>query len=259
MAFPNYSVTTDHVNGNTANATNVNGNFADVEDVVNGVIDKAVGAPTAYGMSPIGSIVAWHKTLRSISSDNADTNTVDKLVDSGATFSTDGVVAGMIIHNTTDDTFGIVSAVDSETSITIKADSNGNSAVTDVFPLGTEAYNIYATPELPDNWLECDGQTVSDADSPYNGAAVPNLNGSTDATKLFLRGSTVGTGTTGGTSTHTHTLAETSTGAANLEVPGADFVDVSGSSADTHIKTDSVQTGTHIPEYMEMVWIIRIK
>ena len=32
MAFPNFSVTTNHVNGTTANATNVNGNFADVED-----------------------------------------------------------------------------------------------------------------------------------------------------------------------------------------------------------------------------------
>lgn len=29
---------------------------------------------------------------------------------------------------------------------------------------------------LPDGWLECNGQTISDAASPMNGQAVPNLN-----------------------------------------------------------------------------------
>tara|TARA_Y100000310_G_scaffold324870_1_gene387387 strand:+ start:8158 stop:8934 length:777 start_codon:yes stop_codon:yes gene_type:complete len=258
MAFPNFSVTTNHVNGTTANATNVNGNFADVEDVVNGVVDGAVGSPAAYGMAPIGSIVAWHKTLRSISSGNADTNTVDKLVDSGATFSTDGVVAGMIIHNTTDDTFGIVSAVDSETSITIKADSNGDSAVTDVFPLGTEAYNIYATPELPDNWLEMNGQAVSDADSPFNGVNLQDLNGNSNSTKKFLRGSSIGSGTESGSSSHTHTMANSSSGAESAI--STDWVSFNGGTGVTNkLKTDSVQPTTTTPVHMDIVWIIRIK
>ena len=30
---------------------------------------------------------------------------------------------------------------------------------------------------LPDNFVECNGQTISDADSPYDGVALPNLNG----------------------------------------------------------------------------------
>jgi len=42
------------------------------------------------------------------------------------------------------------------------------------------------TPALPTNWVECNGQTISDADSPYNGQAVPNLN----STGRFLHGGT---------------------------------------------------------------------
>lgn len=33
------------------------------------------------------------------------------------------------------------------------------------------------TPSLPDGWVECNGQTLSDSDSPYNGDTIPDLNG----------------------------------------------------------------------------------
>jgi len=33
------------------------------------------------------------------------------------------------------------------------------------------------TPALPDGWVECNGQTLSDGDSPYDGQVIPNLNG----------------------------------------------------------------------------------
>lgn len=52
------------------------------------------------------------------------------------------------------------------------------------------------TPALPTGWAECNGQTLSLAGSPYNGATLPNLNGaltadSGTATKgRFLRGHT---------------------------------------------------------------------
>ena len=32
------------------------------------------------------------------------------------------------------------------------------------------------TPSLPDGWVECKGQTLSDATSPYNGQVIPDLN-----------------------------------------------------------------------------------
>lgn len=37
--------------------------------------------------------------------------------------------------------------------------------------------NLHTTaPALPDNWKECNGQVVSDSQSPFNGKTLPNLN-----------------------------------------------------------------------------------
>ena len=33
------------------------------------------------------------------------------------------------------------------------------------------------TPELPDNWVECNGQTLDDPESPYHEQVIPNING----------------------------------------------------------------------------------
>jgi len=57
-----------------------------------------------------------------LTSDTADGTTADKLVDSGATFSTDGVTAGDWVKNTTDGTFTQVAAVDSETQLSLDDD-----------------------------------------------------------------------------------------------------------------------------------------
>jgi len=40
------------------------------------------------------------------------------------------------------------------------------------------------TPALPEGWAECNGQTLNDPKSPYDGATLPNLNGE----RRFLRG-----------------------------------------------------------------------
>ncbi|NQX98375.1 MAG: hypothetical protein HRT73_10930, partial [Flavobacteriales bacterium] len=56
--------------------------------------------------------------------------------------------------------------------------------------------NMAGVPGLPAGWYECNGQTVTDAASPMNGSAVPNLNNATtsesgDASRgRFLRGNT---------------------------------------------------------------------
>lgn len=44
--------------------------------------------------------------------------------------------------------------------------------------------NIGGAGTIPAGWLECNGQTVLDANSPLNGTALPDLNGGT----YFLRG-----------------------------------------------------------------------
>src|SRR5205814_3327315 len=57
------------------------------------------------------------------------------------------------------------------------------------------------TPALPCQFVECNGQTLSDAASAYNGQVIPNLN----SNNKFLRGNTT-SGGTGGATTHTHTV-----------------------------------------------------
>ena len=50
------------------------------------------------------------------------TDTTNKIIDSSATFLTNEVEAGMRIKNTTDNTYGYVVSVDSETQLTMDAD-----------------------------------------------------------------------------------------------------------------------------------------
>jgi hypothetical protein len=59
-----------------------------------------------------------------------------------------------------------------------------------------------SVPSLPPNFVECNGQTVSDASSPLNGQTLRNLNGSNQ----FLRGNTT-SGGTGGSASHVHLYA----------------------------------------------------
>lgn len=47
------------------------------------------------------------------------------------------------------------------------------------------------TPSLPANWIECNGQAISDAESPFNGETAPDLNTAPEsyhAQGRFLRG-----------------------------------------------------------------------
>lgn len=94
--------------------------------------------------------------------------------------------------------------------------------------------------DLPSGWVECNGQTLDDAESPLNGQTIPPMNGTNDDNKRFLRGATA-SGGTGGSSSHGH-------GTRTVEgwvEHGAASVYNSGSS--------------HIPPYYEVVWIMRVK
>lgn len=102
------------------------------------------------------------------------------------------------------------------------------------------------TPTLPDEYVECNGQVLSDADSPYNGQAVPNLNGANSGTQRFLRGATI-SGGIGGSEEHRHTFLATShrftPGSVPYYVPRSDY-------------TYYVST---LPSYYEVVNVLRIK
>lgn len=64
--------------------------------------------------------------------------------------------------------------------------------------------SLTGTPQtLPWGWVECNGQTISDAESPLNGQVVPNINGD----GRFLRGSNVSGNTQANQfASHSHAL-----------------------------------------------------
>jgi hypothetical protein len=97
-------------------------------------------------------------------------------------------------------------------------------------------------------WKECDGSVLSDVESPLNGQTLPNLNGSTDATKKFLRGSTT-SGTVGSDTTHAHSI-------------GQSVSTIYNPMSDANLTYDSASgTGAagNVPPYYEVVMLIKVK
>ena len=96
-------------------------------------------------------------------------------------------------------------------------------------------------PSLPDGWIECNGQAISDAASPLNGETAPDLNASA-GTARFLRGGTESSAE-GGTETHTHAMT------------GSGEVDAE----DTRVYSATTTAASTLPSYHTVVWIMRIK
>lgn len=110
------------------------------------------------------------------------------------------------------------------------------------------AKSLTGVPALPAGWVECNGQTLSDPQSPLNGQVIPNLNGASGGTQRFLRGSTT-SGTTGGSETHYHTVPACSHG---------NMVSGSGNEEGVHANQTTNNIST-LPSYYEIVWIMKIK
>jgi len=83
--------------------------------------------------------------IKLYSSSTTDGTTANKLVDSGASFTTDGTKAGMVVFNTTDSTKAIITAVDSDTVLSVSLD---------VFATG-EDYEV-GEADFPDGARTCD-------------------------------------------------------------------------------------------------------
>jgi len=144
-------------------------------------------------------------------------------------------------------------------------------------PIGTiNAFHksLTGTPALPWGWAECNGQTLIDSESPYNGTALPNLNASftteagvASAAGRFLRGDA-----TSGTevSDKTNTIGQFRRNGANSNNDGPVPVPLDGSfnpqpvgfrgGNDGNGRLELANRGveTH-PGYMTVVWIIRVK
>ena len=123
------------------------------------------------------------------------------------------------------------------------------------------------TPALPTGWVECDGQTLSDAGSVYNGQVIPNLNASGGGAQRFLRGATA-SGGTGGEDTHALSVAELAAHSHTFNVYGvtnAGSYQAGAVLPNTLLaspSTSTVGSGTaheNRPPYYEVVWIMRVK
>jgi hypothetical protein len=109
------------------------------------------------------------------------------------------------------------------------------------------AKSLTGVPALPIGWVQCDGQTLSDAASPLNGQVIPNLNGQ----NRFLRGNAT-SGGTGGADSHNHGLAPLSSISADTNGDGTT------ANAITNENSATEMTST-LPPYYNVVWIIRVK
>jgi hypothetical protein len=129
---------------------------------------------------------------------------------------------------------------------------------------------------LPEGFVECNGQEITDEDSPFYRGAVPDLNG----TSRFLRGSSE-SGGTGGTASASHSHRwllggvdynhgptwSADGGVASIE--GMSGPNPNGSMYNWafywmygHQLTDKYTSAELIetqPPYMDVIWIIRIK
>jgi hypothetical protein len=108
------------------------------------------------------------------------------------------------------------------------------------------------TPSLGPNFLECNGQTVSDTESPFDGQTLPDLNGN----NRFLRPNST-SGGTGGNNNHNHTI---SGDLENVEFgAGEEFYSLQSGDSQGSSGSFNTSTSSNIPPYYDVVMIIRIK
>jgi hypothetical protein len=94
-------------------------------------------------------------------------------------------------------------------------------------------------PALPSNFVECNGQVLSDAASPLDGQTMPDIN---TGAQRFIRGGT-NSGTTGGIDSFGTALAD------NAGV----------GTAQNFVTTDFSPGAQPFPPYITAVYVIRVK
>jgi hypothetical protein len=121
--------------------------------------------------------------------------------------------------------------------------------------------SLPGVPALPANFVQCDGQVLSDASSPMNGQTIPNLNG----LGHFLRGAAV-SGTVQAQGTKRPTTPFTGTGTFTGNTTAGSIVNLSETTAGTpaalpgvNVTIDGGGDAETRPVNMSVVWIMRVK
>jgi hypothetical protein len=109
--------------------------------------------------------------------------------------------------------------------------------------------SLPGVPALPGTWAECNGQAISDPQSPLNGISLPDLNGAQGGVPVFLRGANA-SGGLGGTEMHSHGLPLNSNG--GLVPLGTD---VAVFPPGNYLSDPA----SSLPPYYEVVWVVRVK
>jgi len=114
--------------------------------------------------APTGRTILMQFSDTILDSGTADTDTLNKLVDSTQTDFSTTVSVGNVAHNTTDDTYGFVTDVESNTSLLLDGD---------VFPDGDETYEILVgwVPIISYGTMTVFVDNSAGEDSPNNGLA----------------------------------------------------------------------------------------
>ncbi len=107
---------------------------------------------------------------------------------------------------------------------------------------------------LHSSWIECTGGTVGNVKSPIYGKSVPNLNGD----NRFIRGNST-SNSMGGSAIHVHSFSVNTNGP-------SDFTDIDAqnpngtvaSAGHAHLIEGETDTVSHVPPYVDMVYIMRI-
>ena len=123
------------------------------------------------------------------------------------------------------------------------------------------AKDIPGVPSLSDNFVECNGQTLDDPESPLHGQVIPDLNGE----NRFLRGDST-SGGTGGKSTVTLTVSQIPSHSHDVYLwgsgGGGNFV---GQGTNPYVGTKPTattgggQSHENKPPFYNVVFIMRIK
>lgn len=88
------------------------------------------------------------------------------------------------------DLFSWTAAGDSDPAITVKpprklvADKYEGFGIVPIGFIGWWYKDLTGVPDLPDGWIECNGQVLDDTDSPLHGQPIPDINGNL----YFIRG-----------------------------------------------------------------------